>query len=60
MMKFPPWLRGKLSQSEWTETPRPRERFTDTVAEPQGPNNPAPSERNEGKKRKKNMKIQVQ
>ena len=43
-----------------TLTPRPRERFTDTVAEPQGPkdwNHPAPSEGKEGKKRQENEEV---
>ena len=30
-------VRGEWPESNWAETPRPRERFTDTVAEPQGP-----------------------
>ena len=41
--------RGELPESDRTEIPRPRERFTDTVAEPQGPkdwNHPEPSEGN--------------
>ena len=29
--------RGELPESDRTETPRPRERFTDAVAELQGP-----------------------
>ena len=44
-------LRGELPESDRTETPRPRQRFTDTAAELQDPKNwnyPAPSEEIEG------------
>ena len=55
--------RGELPESDRTETPRPRERFTDAEAELQGPkdsNHPAPSEGKDGKEMKKiGKKIEV-